>query len=163
MESPHCHGIQGRPICTADSSRHRSIDSVRVLWHFPSSLFHLSVTRNFTTTTPVGFCSAYWWTRPTSGLTIWTPPPPPLQSPMPSAALSIGVHRHLVIHPPPWQWTLSETGEPFSPKLVEKVTWPVCGDARATGRHQSPPISAVCPGHISNPDARTIMPQDERS
>jgi len=128
MEAPRCHGIQGRPICTADSSAHRSTDSVRVSWHFPSNYrpvcFHLSITRNSTTTTPVGFCSAYWCDTPY----IWsdnldTPSPfPAVTNATPLLPASGSTNTSSSIHPPGNGLTLSETGEPFPPKLIEKVT-----------------------------------------
>ena len=105
-------------------------------------------------------------TPPTPGLTTWTPPPPPRSHQCHPAAPSVGVHRHLVVHPTPWQWTHSLGDRRTIPTKIgrEGDLWPVCGDAGANGgQHQSPPISAVCPRHISNPDARTITPKDERS
>jgi len=172
MESPRCRGIQGRPICTADSSAHRSTDSVRLLWHFPSNYrpvcFHLILALLGTLPPPclLGSVPLTSVTPPTPGLTTWTPPPPPCSHQCHPAAPSVGVHRHLVVHPTPWQWTHSLGDRRTIPTKIgrEGDLWPVCGDAGANGgQHQSPPISAVCPRHISNPDARTITPKDERS
>jgi len=165
--------FQGRPICTADSSAHRSTDSVCVSWHFPSNYcpvcFHLilALLGTLPPPSPVGFCSAYWYATPYIWFDNLDPPPPtPCSHQCHPAAPSIGVHRHLIVHPSPWQWTHSLGDRQTIPTKIgqECDLWPVCGDVGANGgQHQSPPISAVCPRRISNPDARTITPQDERS